>query len=404
VEAILIVRAEDGRIFQKPDLDTLYERLPKTIGDAVTSVEFRNGVPRLLVSNGYPCAIHFFEITLSYHEKKMRLLFDLDFNDRGTLSLVTIELPNFQEGIFRLIPNPGPPENGSWLLNDRWRKVETAADIPVEWNWGVLGEIPPRRPVPRQPLPSLIANTGSGPPNGHFEIAVDRSGAVTQVKTISAASRELERLAVDLRGKWSFDPAADNGTPVPVTVHVGLQTELPELDINYAGRGTTAPPKEFRYGTGTLDQAKAWVTAVDGEYLPPEVKTELRIEERDLDLDGSPDVLIALVGWGRFGYRAFLRTPTGLQYIGGFPAGLIRSLPAEGDEPVRCIIRYSLGAGLSFIELAELRPDGLHRRARASLAAGDGGTPEGNRLANALMESKTVSRETLQRVFGDRSH
>jgi hypothetical protein len=64
------------------------------------------------------------------------------------------------------------------------------------------------------------------------------------------------------------------------------------------------------------------------------------------------------------------------------------------------VIGSSLGAGTALVQLAELREDGLHRIARGTLAAGDSGTDEGNRLFEELFRAGVVSSETLRTVFG----
>jgi hypothetical protein len=164
------------------------------------------------------------------------------------------------------------------------------------------------------------------------------------------------------------------------------------------GENAKLPP-EFLNGTATLEQIKTWIAA-ENSYLPGQPTWEL--EEQDLDLDGVYDLLISdtrLGGSGGNPYIAFIRTPAGYRCIGCF-LGSIRTLPLEAGHLPRLVTSSAMGSSTSEIQLLELRPHGLYLLASAELAAGDGGTEEGNRDWNELFESKTVSTETLRKIFG----
>ncbi len=181
---------------------------------------------------------------------------------------------------------------------------------------------------------------------------------------------------------------------VVAALSFGFGPQDDELNWGYA-----MSPASFRDGSATLEQIKAWI-AGNNSYLPVAPKWE--VVEKDLDFDGRADLLISdgrLGGSGGSVYSVFLRTPQGFRYIAVI-LGWIRGIPVERGQPSRFVTGHSLRSGQALVQLAELRTDGLHRVAKASVAAGDSGTSEGNRLYRELMESATISPETLRRVFG----
>src|SRR5215467_4535682 len=88
-----LVRDENGMLLSQSDMQALHEQLPKSIGDADTflteislkedgksfyrpeSVNFDKGkkIPALGFANAKTCTMQLTEVTLVYHEKKMRL-------------------------------------------------------------------------------------------------------------------------------------------------------------------------------------------------------------------------------------------------------------------------------------------------------------------------------------------
>jgi len=131
VGVLYVVRAEDGAPLTRPELDSIAKQVPKTIGGATDGVgaatvtissvpanedgslrpypyfgeKSPKTIPALSLMNEYPCRLHLEAVTLMLHEKKMRLIFNLDLDARGIRTLV-IDSPPFQEGTFALDP-PG---------------------------------------------------------------------------------------------------------------------------------------------------------------------------------------------------------------------------------------------------------------------------------------------------------
>src|SRR4030095_4399181 len=139
-----IVRDEKGNVLTEADLKMVANQVPKQIGDATTSVgetslapdnntfywpesvEWEKGtrIPSLDFSNAGICAMRFSEVTLMYHNKKMRLIFDIEIlrfqDDRRP---VVNSLP-FQAGTFRLDMRGWTHERDKVIPASRWKRVK----------------------------------------------------------------------------------------------------------------------------------------------------------------------------------------------------------------------------------------------------------------------------------------
>ena len=159
-------------------------------------------------------------------------------------------------------------------------------------------------------------------------------------------------------------------------------------------------PREFINGTASLAQAKAWTASLLSE---PNAEPTLEIVEEDLNQDGTKDLLVAethRAGTGGNSYLAFETTPKGYRYLGELFYGALRVLPKERTGSQKMLTMSCLGSGDCTVQLTMLDADGFHEVAKAEIAAGDSGTDEGNRLADALFRAETVSPEILKQVFG----
>ena len=137
-----IVRDEKGNALSQAELKTITNTLPKTIGDAGVSesevsfvdantyywpesAEWSKGTktPTLLLANAGTCTMQLNEVTLVYHEKKMRLVFNIQIaryqNDRR---MVIDSLP-FQEGTFRLQMQARESDYDKLVPATAWQKV-----------------------------------------------------------------------------------------------------------------------------------------------------------------------------------------------------------------------------------------------------------------------------------------
>lgn len=134
-----VVRGGDGRVLSDAELKVISQQLPATIGAAKTMTSaislgengtYRLGrgngtkdVPVLVFINEYPCSMNFGDVTLLYQGKQMRLVFNIDFDQRRPARYVFIDSPPFQEGTFELTVGPWPTVDFTTITADRWRKI-----------------------------------------------------------------------------------------------------------------------------------------------------------------------------------------------------------------------------------------------------------------------------------------
>ena len=138
-----LVHDENGKLLSQSELKAVQEQLPKSIGDADTflgeislaedgksfyrpeSVNFDKGkkIPALEFINARTCTMHLSEVTLVYHEKRMRLIFNIDIARNQSNRRPVIDSLVFQEGRFEL-DKSGLPEADELIPSFRWKKVK----------------------------------------------------------------------------------------------------------------------------------------------------------------------------------------------------------------------------------------------------------------------------------------
>lgn len=138
-----LVRDENGKLLNQAELKSIYEQLPKSIGDARTfmdevsfaedgksfywpeSVEWPKGrkVPALEFVNSETCTMHFTEVTLLYHQKRMRLIFNIDIARSQSDRRPVVDSLPFQEGTFKLDMTGWTHEDDQMTPSTRWKKV-----------------------------------------------------------------------------------------------------------------------------------------------------------------------------------------------------------------------------------------------------------------------------------------
>jgi hypothetical protein len=178
----------------------------------------------------------------------------------------------------------------------------------------------------------------------------------------------------------------------------GCAHEYPQSDALLKG-DTPVVPAEFKNGSASLKQVKAWSVSL----LSDPSKQSLEIIEKDLNQDGTNDLLVAekgMAGTGGNSYLAFERTPRGYHYWGHLGFGAIRVLPKDESHQQKILTWWHLSAGEGGVTLVILDKDGFHEIANATVYAGDSGTEEGNRIADNLFGTNKVSQETLRQLFG----
>ena len=159
-------------------------------------------------------------------------------------------------------------------------------------------------------------------------------------------------------------------------------------------------PAEFKNGTASLEQVKAWsASQLSILWNQP----HLEIMERDLNQDGTNDLLIAethMGGTGGNSYLAFERTPKGYRYLGDLAFGAMRVLPKDESHHQKILTYWHLSCNEGTVALLILDATGFHEFKHTTIHPGDSGTEEGNKIYEELFGTNIVSPETLRLLFG----
>jgi hypothetical protein len=138
-----IVRDESGNLLGEAELKSLREQLPDSINDARVStsvvsfaednetyywsedVDWKKGrmVPAMEFSNFGECKMYLTEVTLTYKNKTMRLIFDTEYSRSGGYHRQAIDSLPFQEGTFQLDLRGWPERSDKLVPASRWKKV-----------------------------------------------------------------------------------------------------------------------------------------------------------------------------------------------------------------------------------------------------------------------------------------
>lgn len=137
-----IVRDEQGTVIGGEELKALHQQLPKTIGNADTfvgevsfaadqvtfyapeSVDFDKGnkVPALVFANAKTCTLDFPTVELTYHGKKMRLVFNVTIERQQPDRRPVIDSLPFQEGTFVLDLTSWSRDEHKMIPATLWKK------------------------------------------------------------------------------------------------------------------------------------------------------------------------------------------------------------------------------------------------------------------------------------------
>lgn len=139
-----IVRDEQGSVIAGEELKALHAQLPKTIGNADTfvgevsfagdqvtfywpeSVDFDKGkkVAALEFANAKTCTLDFPSVELTYHGKKMRLIFNLTIERSQRDRRPVIDSLPFQEGTFVLDLTSWTRSEDKLIPATQWKKTK----------------------------------------------------------------------------------------------------------------------------------------------------------------------------------------------------------------------------------------------------------------------------------------
>ncbi len=137
-----LVRDEAGNVLSEAELKAVYEQLPKSIGDAHTSagevsfaddgesfywpesVDWEKGkkAPSLHFANAAACAMRLTEVTLTYHSKRMRLIFNIDIDRKQPDRRLVIDSLPFQSGAFKLDLSGWSHRRDELIPAERWKR------------------------------------------------------------------------------------------------------------------------------------------------------------------------------------------------------------------------------------------------------------------------------------------
>jgi hypothetical protein len=140
-----IVRDENAQVLSAAELNTLYEQLPEASGAAhsyVSEVSFKDDgktyywpesadweqgrkVTSLGFANAEACAMTLTEVTLTYHDKQMRLIFNLDITRTQPDRRLVIDALPFQAGTFELDLRGWSRRRDEMIPAERWKKVSS---------------------------------------------------------------------------------------------------------------------------------------------------------------------------------------------------------------------------------------------------------------------------------------
>jgi len=167
------------------------------------------------------------------------------------------------------------------------------------------------------------------------------------------------------------------------------------------GKGTLSVPAEFREGTATLEQAKAWCRAlVVGSSLGKGHVIE--VKQRELVPGGEQAVVVFDPSCGGSGGRGpqliFARTPRGLRFLSDL-SGSWRAAPPDALGRPRLVGYWRLG-GEGKASLIVLTSGGFVPVAHVDASGGDGAADEQKRTWRTLFE-EPVSQKTLAATFGE---
>ena len=142
-----IVRDESGRMLTEVELKSLCEKLPESIADARLSIgevsfaddgetfywpestDWQKGkrVPALQFINNETCAMRFTEVTLTYNDKRMRLIFNIDIAKTQPDRRPVVDSLPFKEGVFELDLKGWSRKEDQMIPAQRWNKVKEKA-------------------------------------------------------------------------------------------------------------------------------------------------------------------------------------------------------------------------------------------------------------------------------------
>jgi hypothetical protein len=188
-------------------------------------------------------------------------------------------------------------------------------------------------------------------------------------------------------------------------------SSLPKVHLNtpisdYDGQ-TFEAPRKLRNGSASLPEVYAWANSILGPNSNSNsiLATNYLLETLHADIfqDGSDDLFVAQPAGGGTGgnlYFAFKQTRKGYRFVGDLWFGGLQIVPPDKHGHPRLITSSWGGCCRCRTALNVLGHDGFHEIMARNLPCGDGATGH-DQLNKMLNESKTVTEETQELIFGD---
>jgi len=95
-----------------------YDNLISQLSDGTLSL------PALGFANAATCTLHLTEVTLTYHDKKMRLIFNVDIARSQSDRRPVVDSIPFQEGTYSLDLKDWKGERDHLVPATKWKKIE----------------------------------------------------------------------------------------------------------------------------------------------------------------------------------------------------------------------------------------------------------------------------------------
>lgn len=139
-----IIRDEKGVVLSEADVNSIAGLLPKTVDNGTVAptqisfasdkqkyywpedVEWKDGtkVSALGFANAATCTLHLTEVTLTYHNQKMRLIFNIDIARQQDDRRPVVDSLPFHEGTYSLDLKDWTKERDKLIPATRWKKID----------------------------------------------------------------------------------------------------------------------------------------------------------------------------------------------------------------------------------------------------------------------------------------
>lgn len=184
----------------------------------------------------------------------------------------------------------------------------------------------------------------------------------------------------------------------PLTTQQASQPYYPPDDS--LRKGEPRVPPEFRNGTASLDQARAWAKVMlDGSG-------EIRVAEEELIPGGRKGIFIyntSLGGSGGNFFMVFDKTPNGFLYLGDLYFGKYWASPPDAKGHLRAVTYWHMSVSEGILSLWVRKGSAYKEVRKITVHPGYDWTTEDKRIYNSLSSGNHVSDSWIETTFGVKS-